>query len=455
MTLTKQVALAIRDSVELTRAKNTALENSSAVKKKLRWFDEVHVNCEDKGQITIKQIRSKSSSQLHSKSHSEDHQLSIGSVAGAIKAGPGVTRTVPNGYHFTRNAWADVGVQVSLPQQHGDEVKVQHRNNKSGGLKATTKERVEAAPVSSRTRKGTYIRPQSATEVSQIARAHGRLVMPRPPPPRAQGREEQKGFLITAAPYGTDHAKINCRPAEEFVLQRDEVNTCYPVYTNNEERADNGLMFTPHPPSYTCTNTDGNTSSKPRLSHHGQKAGMGHDDKSSSLKCTPTEEEISQLWFGVRTALATKDGETGVSGGNLPHVALRHRVVESTHNERRKSAPLAVRKLPHSAQPTKRTLDPDSFRFGRMNKDETQNEDQRHETFHQQHQPGFATISMEEDRILQSLDRLNHRLYYVQEQHPGEDRAMGFLNQYTTDLNATSPQKLHTGSYQSQTQKRL
>ncbi|XP_055082155.1 centrosomal protein of 126 kDa [Periophthalmus magnuspinnatus] len=416
LTLTKQVVLAIRDSVELTRAKNRDLENNTAVKKKLRWFDEVHVDSEDKGQNAIKQIRSKSSSLLHSKNNSEDHQLSIATVLGAMKTGPSMTQAVPNGYHFTRHAWADVGVQVSLPQQHGDEVKVQQGNNKGSGLKASTKERTEAAPVSSRTRKGIHIRPQSATEVSQIARAHGRLVMPRPPPPRMDAIEEQKG-LVTTAPYGTDHAKVS-KPSE------DRLESSNPVYTNNEYRTDNAFLFMPHPPSYTCTTAESNSKPKHRFSHHDTRAGMRHSEKGSCLKCTPTEEEISQLWLGVRAALATKDAQT----------ALRQQVVDSAQKGRKNSATLGVRKPSYSTQPIKQTPDPDkqfsfapafcdrdSFRFGHLSKDEIQNggqqswvdtkDPQRHEALHQRHQQGITTISMEEERILQSLDRLNHRLH--------------------------------------------
>ncbi|XP_072309191.1 centrosomal protein of 126 kDa [Eucyclogobius newberryi] len=464
LTFTKQVALAIRDSVELTRAKNRDWENNTAVKKKLRWFDEVHVDSGDKGQNTIKQIRIKSSSLLHSRNNSEDHQLSLASVLGAIKEGPGVTHAVPDGYHFTRHAWADVGVQVSLPQQHGDEVKVQQRNSKSSGPKAGTKERAEAGPVSSRGRKGTHIRPQSATEVSRIARAHGRLVMPRPPPPRTDATEEQKGF----APSGTssDRAEVNCRPAEERGTQRDGPETCHPVCANTDYRTDNGLLFMPHPPAYTCASAESNSKSKHRSSHQDTRAGTGHGEKGPCLKCTPTEEEISQLWLGVRTALATKDAQA----------AQRRKVVETTHNGRKNSAALSLRKLPHSTQPMRQTPDQsqqfsvapafsdgDSLRFGHLNTGEKQNDGQhswvhtkdpqRQDVLHQRQPEGFTTISMEEERILQSLDRLNHRLHYVQGQNPEGHSFIGFRNPFTGDLNATSPQKLQTAAYQPQYQK--
>ncbi|KAK7883003.1 hypothetical protein WMY93_029177 [Mugilogobius chulae] len=460
LTLTKQVALAIRDSIELTRAKNRDLENNTAVKKKLRWFDEVHVDSEDKGQNTIKQIRSKSSSLLHSKNNSEDHQVSMASVLGTIKAGPGVTYAVPNGYHFTRHAWADVGVQVSLPQQHGDEVKVQQRNNKSSGLKTGTKERTDAGPVSSRTRKGTHIRPQFATEVSQIARTHGRLVMPHPPPPRTDSVEEQKGFVATT-PYGSNHDKV--RQVEE---QKQIQETCYPMFTNNEHRTDNGLLFMPHPPSYTCTHAESNTKSKPRLSHHDTRTGIGHSEKGPCLKCTPTDEEISQLWLGVRTALATKDGQA----------ALMRQAMESEHDGKKNSVTLGIRKFPHSTQPTKQISDtskPFSFappfsdgdllHFGHLNKVEKQDDGQQswvntkdsQKVLNQRHRQGFTTISMEEERILQSLDRLNHRLHYVQEQNPRVQSFLSFpQNQYTSDHNASS-QKLQAAAYQPQYQKRV
>lgn len=312
----KQVALAIRDSVELTRAKTKDVEGNNTVKKKLRWFDEVQVEKEDKKQSIMKQMKSKSSNLCQSKNISEDHQLSLTTVSGASKPGPNMTPPASTGYHFTKQAWADVGVQVSLPEERADEVKVPWSSTRIGGPKVPRRERsarAGAGPVSSRTRKGTVIRPQSATEVSQIAKTQGKIMMPRPPP-RMESVEEKTAY-ITKTPYGMDHASVNCKQAlaVEQALHKDNSEGVFSPYTHHVIRTDSTVLYTPLPPSYACPVSEGNTKGTPSSGHQetqgcSRRRGMVYNEKGLCLDCTPTDEEISHLWHGVRSALATKDG---------------------------------------------------------------------------------------------------------------------------------------------------
>lgn len=305
----KQVALEIRDSVELTRAKTKDAEGNKTVKKKLRWFDEVHMEKEDKEQNVMKQLKGKSSILSQSNTNSEDHQLSVTTVSGASRPGPIMTPAASTGYHFTKQAWADVGVQVSLPQEQADEVKVPRSSTRTSGPKVPRRERssrVGVGPVSSRARKGTVIRPQSATEVSQIAKTQGKLMVPRPPP-----RMEEKMAHITKTPYGTDHASVNCKQAlaVEQVLHKDNSESFSSSYTHHGIRTDSTVMYTPLPPS-----SEGNMKGTPNSGHqetHGcsRRRAMIFNEKGLCLDCTPTDEEISQLWNGVRSALATKEGK--------------------------------------------------------------------------------------------------------------------------------------------------
>ena len=308
----KQVALAIRDSVELTRAKTKDVEGKDSVKKKLRWFDEVQ---EDKKQGIMKKMKSKSNLN-QSSNNSDDHQLSLTTVSGASKFGPSVTSPASTGYHFTKQAWADVVVQVSLAQERTDEVKVPWSSIATGGPKVPRRERsarAVAGPVSSRTRKGTVIRPQSATEVSQIAKTQGKIMVPRPPP-RMEYVEEKTPY-VTKTPYGVDHASNNCKQAVavEQALHKDNSEGFFSPYTHHVMRTDSTVMYTPLPPSYTCPVSEGNTKGTPSSSHQetqgsSRRRGTMYNEKGLRLHCTPTDEEISQLWSGVRTALATKDG---------------------------------------------------------------------------------------------------------------------------------------------------
>ncbi|XP_029302392.1 centrosomal protein of 126 kDa [Cottoperca gobio] len=307
----KQVALAIRDSVELTRTKTKDVEGNNSVKKKLRWFDEVQEEID-----IMTQMKGKSFNLSQSNNNSEDHQLSLATVSGASKPGHSMTPPASTGYHFTKQAWADVGVQVSLPQEQADEVKVPHSSTRTGGPKVPRRERsarAGAGPVSTRTRKGTVIRPQSATEVSQIAKTQGKIMMPRPPP-RTESVEE-KTMCIAKTPSGMDHASVNCKQAlaVEQGLHKDNSEDFFSPFTHSVIRTDRTVTYTPLPPSYTYPVSKGNTKSSPSSGHQeaqgcSRRRGMVYNEKGLCLDCTPTDEEISQLWHGVRSALTTKDG---------------------------------------------------------------------------------------------------------------------------------------------------
>ncbi|KAI3354055.1 hypothetical protein L3Q82_018614, partial [Scortum barcoo] len=445
----KEVALAIRDSVELTRTKTSDVEGNNGVKKKLRWFDEVHVG-KDKEQNVAKQMKGKSSSISLTNNNSEDHQLSLTAVSGASKSGPSMTPPTSTGYHFTKQAWADVGVQVSLPQRRADEVKVPWSGTRHGGPKVPWRERparAGAGPVSSRPRKGTVIRPQSATEVNQIAKAQGKIIAPRPPP-RMEAAEERTPYA-TKTPYGADHSSVNCKQtlAVEQAVHKNNSEGFFSPFTHHVIRTDSTVMYTPLPPSCTCPISEGNAIGTPSSGHQetqgsSRRRGTAYNEKSLCLECTPTEEEISQLWHGVRSALATKDAKTA-----LRRQALESgRVIRKPFVEQSRQPPgSGNRRFPQPSQPTKQTAEPVRLfpatydlafpdegleSAARLHLAEIDAEGlleerdivaametaqtQRPATVRQRgHQQGLTTISLEEQKILLSLDRLNHQLYCV------------------------------------------
>ncbi|XP_034095669.1 centrosomal protein of 126 kDa isoform X2 [Gymnodraco acuticeps] len=451
---TKQVALAIRDSVELTRSKTKDEEGNNGVKKKLRWFDEVHVDTQDKERHIMKQMKGKSNLRP-SYNNSEDHQLSLSSVSGASKPGPGMTPAASTSYHFTKQAWADVGVQVSLAQERAEEVKAPRSSTRTGGSKVPRRERSSragAGPVSSRARKGTVIRPQSATEVSQIAKTQGKIMMPRPPP-RMESVEE-KSLCLAKTPYGMDQAGVNCKQAVEQA--QDNSEGFLSPHTHSVIRAESTVAYTPMPPSYTYPVSKGNTkgpmNSAPQEAQGcSRRRGMVYNEKGLCLDCTPTDEEISQLWHGVRTALATKEEKN----------KLRKQALDSGRGVRKpcvepSRAPPGSgnRRLPQPTKGTTEPLRPFSFTnnlgfaeegllsaaqlhlahagqllaetdlVAAMETAQTQRPGtvQQHS---QQQRPN--NISLEEQKILLSLDRLNHQLYCVREQIGGNAGTRGLV----------------------------
>ncbi|XP_041652780.1 centrosomal protein of 126 kDa [Cheilinus undulatus] len=449
----KQVALAIRDSVELTQAKNREVERNSTVKKKLRWFDEVHMGKEDNKQDELKQRNYKSISLSESKNSSEDHQLSLSTVSGASKLGQNTTPPASTGYHFTKQAWADVGVQVSLPQERADEVKVPWSSTRPGGPKVPRRERsarVGAGPVSSRARKGTVIRPQSATEVSQVAKTQGKIMVPRPPPRMQSADKEEKQLYITKGPYGTDHASVNSKHAlrVEQTLSKDNSEGFFLPCTHSVIRTDNTVLYTPVQPLYTCPVSEVNMQSTPssgdQETQGGSRRGMVFSEKGIRLDSTPTDEEISQLWFSVRSALSSKDAKA----------LLRRQAPDSSKGVRKPcvepSRPpppgSGNRKFPQPSQLMKQTAEPvRSFSAvysialqdkglesaAELHQGEVHTEGlleervnvavmetsqtQRPGAVHQRSQQQGLTISLEEQKILLSLDRLNHQLSCVRE----------------------------------------
>ncbi|KAF0030133.1 hypothetical protein F2P81_016864 [Scophthalmus maximus] len=429
----KQVALAIRDSVELTRAKAKDVERNSAVKKKLRWFDEVHVV----GNRDKEQMNAETSNHPRSKKNPEDHQPSLSVVSEGSKPGPSMT----SGYHFTKQAWADVGVQVSLCQEWAGEVKVLQSATRTAGPKAPWRERpagVGAGPVSSRTRKGTVMRPQSATEVTRIAKAQGRVIAPRPPP--RMEPEEENTARVTRPPYGVSSQQA---VAAERALHKDPVGGFSSPYARHLIRTDSATLYTP--PSYACPVAEGNAKGRASSGHQeaqgcGRRRGTAFNEKGLCLDCTPTDEEISQLWHGVRSALATKDAQPTVSRETVES----GRAVRKPCTEQSRQPPgSGNRRPPQPSKPRKQSTRPIRVFSNTYDVAFTDDGAESAAQLHlaevypavrleernvvaamemaqtrgpataQRHsqQQGLTALSLEEQRILLSLDRLNQQLH--------------------------------------------
>ncbi|XP_072248077.1 centrosomal protein of 126 kDa [Leuresthes tenuis] len=444
------VALAIRDSVELSRTKTKEMGVSNTVKKKLRWFDEVHLEKEAKEQNTLKQVKSKSSCLSQPKTNSEDHQLSLITDSGSPKPAPSLAATDSDGYHFTKEAWTDVGVQVNLLQEQANEVKVPRSSTRTSGPKVPRRERparVGAGPVSLRTRKGTVIRPQSATAVSQIAKTQGKIMVPRPPP-RIESVEKKTPY-ITKTPYGRDCASINYKQALliEQALRKNDSEGFFSPNTHPVITTDSAVMYTTLPHSFASHFPEDNIKSMlisgQQETHNNRRRGTVYSEKGLTLNCTPTDEEISQLWHGVRCALNTKD----VKMHKRQSVESRRAVGKACVEQSRETPVSGCGRLPLTSQPTRQTAElvktcsgtcdlafakeglesAAQLDLGETHAENLQEEKrvvaametaqtQRPGTVRQHsQQQGLTAISFEEKKILLSLDRLNHQLHCLQE----------------------------------------
>uniref|UniRef100_A0A673WUE6 Uncharacterized protein n=1 Tax=Salmo trutta TaxID=8032 RepID=A0A673WUE6_SALTR len=417
----KQFTMSIRDSVELTRRKGKDAEGNKTVKKKIRWFDEVNLEEETRrSPITNNKCVSEYPLPPHKHSASSDHQQGQGQTVATN------TPLASTGYHFTKQAWADVRVQESRLQGHqgvqergqeaketrveAREVKVQRWSSGRTGCPRVPR-RVRSAragmdPVSSRSRKGTVIRPQSATEASShVARVtHGKVMVPRPPPrtetmePNTHTRETDAVVSYTTktpynmdhfndttktpynmdhfndttktpynmdhfndttktpykmdhfndttktpynmdhfndttkTPYKMDHFNDTTKTPYKMDHFNDTTKTPYNMDQSNSAATKAGIpvdealcnnntldSFTPSQTRSHVIRADSGVISNPSKATpmSGQQNAQGeaarwrllYHEKGLCLDRTPTDEEISQLWHGVRSALATKDGD--------------------------------------------------------------------------------------------------------------------------------------------------
>lgn len=116
---------------------------------------------------------------------SADHSDNVNLLTGVSKNISNKTSAVPAGPQSTRQAWADVGPQESHTQEHIKEPTSQRRALCVGGPRTPQRARstrVGSCPITSRARKGTIIRPQSAREAQHVAKTQGKTLVPRPPP---------------------------------------------------------------------------------------------------------------------------------------------------------------------------------------------------------------------------------------------------------------------------------
>ncbi|KAK1899475.1 Centrosomal protein of 126 kDa [Dissostichus eleginoides] len=373
----------------------------------------------------------------------QDSQLSDSANSDSISSKDSLENEDPN--HSTKYSYPSFFLESEKPHpdqnkqndlERAEEVKAPRSSTRTGGPKVPRRERSSragAGPVSSRARKGTVIRPQSATE---------------------DGISGRKVVVPAKTPYGMDQAGVNCKQAVEQA--QDNSEGFLSPHTHSVNRAESTVAYTPMPPSYTYPVSKGNTkgpmNSAPQEAQGcSRRRGMVYNEKGLCLDCTPTDEEISQLWHGVRTALATKEEKNKLRKQALDSGrAVRKPCVEPS----RAPPGSGNRRLPQPTKGTTEPLRPFSFtnnlgfaEEGLLNAAQLHlahagqllaetdlvaametAQTQRPGTVQQRsQQQGPNNISLEEQKILLSLDRLNHQLYCVREQIGGNAGTRGLV----------------------------
>ncbi|XP_048025341.1 centrosomal protein of 126 kDa isoform X1 [Megalobrama amblycephala] len=489
---TKEVAILIRDSVELARAKLSEPEQNRTIKKKLRWFDEVD-GVEGVDQVFRDPSRRANLPQQTHKQLSADHSDHVNLLTGVSK---NISSKTSAGPQSSRQAWAEVGPQEIRTQEHIREPTSQRRALCIGGSRIPRRARSARAgpcPVTSRARKGTVIRPQSAREAQHVAKTQGKILVPRPPP-KPEAVECGLAEYISKASC-CDDAVQSRAGLQDLSLYRDTPDSQTIVHRPTL-RTD--AICVQAPPYCTYTHETGICSlSPPDALADSARRRCG--ENGICLDRTPTDEEISLLWHGVRNALASKDGDpqsflahngplssspqvsaslshvtingdsliSGVKGASrmggfflsssnskeaIVKSPIRRQAMESNmvknrvsvENGRNQTAGATQRKpsfpyqvtVPKTQHPNKNGHAADSE--GPEVSDaahEVVDSAQTHKSCNGPVGPQskriqsltISALSLEEQRILQSLERLNQRLQYVQDTAGGNPAVSGIF----------------------------
>uniref|UniRef100_A0A8D1J2K7 Centrosomal protein 126 n=1 Tax=Sus scrofa TaxID=9823 RepID=A0A8D1J2K7_PIG len=208
--LGNQKAAGIRDSIELRKEKGKNEEIPKTIKK-LRWFDETgdtEKNAEDSHSLKTRiEISQQCSQPLHIQSKNgavsnitsipastvdaadrkkpKDNFISenVAALEGSGTDHVPLNCFVPPGYNIAKQAWPDSKKEESKSLVNNGDSKIQKAKPQRGGAKIIR--RTKSAKVQSgfiyTNRKGTVIRPQSASKASTFLQAQGKLI-PHPPP---------------------------------------------------------------------------------------------------------------------------------------------------------------------------------------------------------------------------------------------------------------------------------
>ncbi|XP_078513124.1 centrosomal protein of 126 kDa isoform X2 [Lissotriton helveticus] len=500
----------IRDSLELTKTKVKDTENQKA-SRKLRWFDEPdNLMAEDeenafknnvtgiletktshhetKGQSDNLNLRSAITGANCVGSNNQEYFSKVAQMTAFIVPENTPVPVISTGYHFAKQAWmSSKGENGTTP---GNNSECQKNNTPKGKIKVVRRPKSAKAPADAgyKTRKGTVIRPQSATEANKVVKTQGKLIMPHPPPkPVSENRAGQNVTDPVHQPLQADYLD-----ARDTVLYNQYSNKGKPESNSSSHNVvynNNSVIMMPSPPSHSApaydtvsktivtVNTIQTVAQKDSSAAPHKRSPM-YGENGLRLDRTPTDEEITLLWHGVRNALAHKDYSTA------PVVLSRRKQILDTNESKRRalidqrrhtggSSAWRPKLHPQSSAPNIQT-NPFQYAFepGKNMNGLSDAEEERAAQFvmaenmmgtpaaegeilavmesmkpskqnSKAQRLGISALSLEEQKLLHSLDRLNQRLHYVQDAIIRNPSTAGVL-QITTPMQYASSQPSDT-----------
>ncbi|XP_077197626.1 centrosomal protein of 126 kDa isoform X2 [Paroedura picta] len=463
-----QPVSAIRDSVELAKTKGKDTEFPRNYKK-IRWFDEINgvqetddsEKCSEQRITEIPRVPSQSSgvsikattSRTNLRSipssclinsafleNGQDHiqkSAKLANSGGSERNAETLISFEATGYHIAKQAWmTSKGDEIKSPCI-GD-LKSPKTNPRKGRTKMIKRPKsAKASTFTSKNRKGTIIRPKSASEAISVTNTQGKIMVPHPPYLSvADERTDQSGSSLSNEDQDLNHDTTD-NPSLQNVSHVGPERPSEPPCT---------VTGDPLP----MTSQTANTAQPVERDNNAIKRSPVYSENGLCVDRTATDEEIKHLWQGVPNGHPQKDGAADA--------VLRRKIhYDSIENKRRalleQRKQVAGWKASYFGQnsmqamklaPSQSASEPVHATGGVGHSDEvsdsttqflvaehlantaaTEGEILTYLDTAQQYKPtvllnrpprpGMSALSLEEHRVLQSLDRLNQRLQNVQE----------------------------------------
>ncbi|KAI4564673.1 hypothetical protein MJT46_019761, partial [Ovis ammon polii x Ovis aries] len=421
--LGNQKAADIRDSIELTKEKGKSAETPKTIKK-LRWFDETGntwKNAEDGHLLKSRKRISQQWSQpfhIQAKSGAASNMPSIpaSAVDSANKkepkddfisenvtalGGSGIDHVplncfISSGYNTAKQAWPDSTEEESISPVKSGGSKTQKSSPQRSEVKVR---RTRSAKVQSgfvcMNRKGTVIRPQSASKANTFAQAQGKLIVPHPPPTSQLNIRSCKNIQASQCQPVMPENSQNISTCNYF-NSKHMLPTEYKLNQWNQESS----LPLPHVcsdlvtvmPTLPYCSSECQTLTKINHSHGRQTVAPQdgtlycpqrcptYEETHPSVTLKTTREELVPLWKRQHNILGQNE-KAAVSGSTSEFLMAENLVKASVPEDE-------ILTVMNSKQLQQTNLD--------LNK---------------MQQFNICALSAEEQKILQSLNHLNERLY--------------------------------------------
>lgn len=323
-TFSKQVAIAIRDSLELSLSKIRDPEINKCIKK-LRWSDGMNGDGGENKEIVTKELSKPAETQCRltqppQQPLVDQQQGSFHPWYMKIPSGLPKNKMTTSGTadpSSTQQACSDVASQKGKQQGPTGDFRVEKVASCTSGLLVSQQAhsaRTDSGTFSSQARRGTMVIPQSSNQEQHMVRTQGKVLVPRPPLKSevTGGISGQAMMYITKTGNSDECSQVKACLAEEQVLNK-EYREGQPTPRRHILRTDQGTLLAPGSNSYACMYETVSKSIYTLCQSAGQVGSGSIGFQKAILDRTPTDDEISLLWNGVRSALSHKDGNTCIT----------------------------------------------------------------------------------------------------------------------------------------------